>query len=261
VLVVTKVALMPSDHTGKLEFHRGSCICPNYVLRITQRCLTDDLQFTDGTCFENAMRHPIVKEFVAKHHQIPVSGKTVGSKCGARTLYRLGIGNDHRGAIWHDAVDQVVWLCGYGLHRSGEHDDAFQMFRRLLKDKRMYPVAADYRRLYLDRQRRFDDMAPAHAIALREAAMSHPGIIQTGILGQRVPVRVVVVNASSGVADLTIAISTLDLNNKYLNSKDIMFIARCFAPEGEATLSEFTNTLGGMPLLDGETAVQIMTPA
>lgn len=244
---------MPSQPRWHPEFHRGSCICPSYELRITERCLVDDLQLRVDTCFEETTRHPIVTAFMAKRSQSAFSSKTVGPECGKRTLYHLGVGNDHRGATWHDAANGVVWLCAYGLHRSGKPDDAFRKFGRLLEDGRMHPAKTDHRRLVFDRGHRFVEMVPVHALALRGAALSHPGVIQTGVLGQRVNARVVL-HVSSEIADLTVAFSIADLKN----SQEITFIKGCFAPEEEETLSDFTNMLDGMPLFPDEIAFQII---
>lgn len=235
------------------EFHRGSCICPSYELRITERCLADDLQLKVDTPFDEAMRHPIVKAFFTKRPQIPVTGKTVASSRGQ--LYRLGVGDDHRGAIWHDTVNGVVWLCAYGLHRSGEPNDAFQEFKRLLADGRMYPAEADHRRLVFDRRHRFIETAQYHAMALRKAALSHPGITQEGVLGQLVKARVVA-HVSSGIADLAVAFSTAGLRQH-----EITFVKGCFAPAEEDTLSEDTDTFGGMPLSSDEFACHVIIPA
>ncbi|MDO8717011.1 MAG: hypothetical protein Q7J73_09450 [Dehalococcoidales bacterium] len=210
---------------------------------------------TVDTCFEDAMSHPIVKAFVAKRSNSVFSGKTVVSESGERTLYHLGVGNDHRGATWHDASNGVVWLCGYGLHRSGQPLDAFQRFRRLLEQDRMHPAGADFQRLVYDRRVRFLETAEAHAITLRQAAISHPGIIQEGVLGHRVPVRAVVY-VSPGIADLTIAFSSTGLNRQ-----NIAFIVGCFAPEQEVTLKDPSDTFDAKPLLDSEIAFQIITPA
>lgn len=246
---------MSSEPKGQPEFHRGSCVCLDIELRITERCLVEDLQLPPDMCFKEAVRQPIVKAFVAKRSQVPVSGKTVGPKRGERTLYHLGVGNTHRGATWHDTAHQVVWLCGYGFHRSGEPRDAFQSFKRLLQDDRMHPAEADYRRLIVDRQWRFIETAPGHAAAVRQAAMSHPGTIQAGSLGHRVPVRIVL-NVSPGIADLTVAFSPAGLNQR-----EIVFIVRCFALDPGAELTDVSDTLGGMPLVPGEIAFQIITPA
>jgi len=198
------------------------------------------------------MCHPIVKAFVAKRQQVPFSGKTVFTTHEARTLYHLGVGNDHRGATWHDTANKVVWLCGYGLHRSGEPIDAFQIFKHLLENGHIYPAQADYRRLILDRGVRFVETASIQATALREVAISKPGLVQTGTLGHRVPIRVIVY-ISPGLADLTIAFSPAGLNRQEIN-----FVVGCFAPEQEAEI-DITDTLGGMPLLPGDIAFQIMT--
>ena len=33
------------------RYHRGACVLPDWELRITQRCLTDDLSLAAGTDF------------------------------------------------------------------------------------------------------------------------------------------------------------------------------------------------------------------
>ncbi len=243
---------MPSSPDGQSEFHRSSCICPNYDLRITERCLVEDLQLTVDACFEEAMSRPIVKAFVAKRQQVPFSGKTVFTTHETRTLYHLGVGNDHRGATWHDTVNTAVWLCGYGLHRSGEPLDAFQKFKHLIENGRIYPAQADYRRLILDRGVRFVETAAIQATALREAAIADPGNVHAGIIGYRVPIRITAY-VSPGLADLTVAFSPANLNRQQIN-----FVVSSFAPGQDAEI-DITDTLGGMPLLTGEIAFQIMT--
>jgi hypothetical protein len=81
---------------------------------------------------------------MSKRETTPVGAKTVGPAAGDRSLHHLGIGNDHRGVTWWDAAAQVVWLCAYGLHRSGEPDDAFHYFDQLLDSGSIYPTPADY---------------------------------------------------------------------------------------------------------------------
>lgn len=61
--------------------HRGSCLCERYELRITGRCLVDDLGLTAESSFEDALTHPIVQAFVDKRWTTPDAGKTVGRRC------------------------------------------------------------------------------------------------------------------------------------------------------------------------------------
>src|SRR5581483_1459751 len=102
----------------------GSYLCDDYELRITQRCLRDDLGMPPNATFGDALAHPVVQAFRNQRRQSPVGTKTIGPAAAANTIYRLGHTDDHRGATWHDEANRVVWLCAYRRHRSGEPADA-----------------------------------------------------------------------------------------------------------------------------------------
>lgn len=55
----------------------------------------------------------------------------------------------------------------------------------------MFPTPADYRRLALDRQRRFVDLLPRHAESLVREAIAEPGVEATALLGRELPTRCV----------------------------------------------------------------------
>lgn len=167
----------PSQH------HRGSCLCEDYELRITQRCLSHDLNLEPTTEFSVAAAHPIVQALESQRSTNPRGGKTVGPAAGEDTIYRLGHGNDHRGATWFDESNRVVWLCAHGLHRSGEQDDAFPYFHELIQSGSIWPSEADYEALFLDQDRRFVETLPQDAQMLLSRARLNPGVEQTGIIG------------------------------------------------------------------------------
>ena len=207
------------------------------------------------TPFEEAVRHPIVAALQEKRCSETGSGKTVGPAAEVATLYHLGAGEDHRGATWFDVDHGVVWLCAYGWHRSGEADDAFQRFVELIQKDEIYPDEGDYRRLLGARAHRFVELAPINAQALRDQALQDPGTVQGGELGRRVRVRVRG-EASGDIAEMSLAFAPGSLNQR-----EIAFILRCFAPDAEASLTDVADTLAGSPLLPGEIAFDIMTPA
>lgn len=165
------------------RLHRGSCICENYELRITQRCLTSDLGVAESTTFSDWIAHPIVHAFVNQRSTNPIGTRTVGPAAGDKTIYRLGHGHDHRGATWHDDEDGVIWLCAYRLHRSGEADDAFPYFHQLIDADEMLPTEEDYNALFDDRGHRFADTIQQDAQQLLALAKAAPGVEQIGILG------------------------------------------------------------------------------
>ncbi len=244
---------------AQTELHRGGCLCLGHELRITGRCLVDDLGMTTDTSFEEALWHPIVEAFLSKRLADTGSGKTVGPKAGEKTLFRLASGEDHRGATWFDADQRVVWLCTYGWHRSGERNDAFQVFHRLIENSEIYPTADDYQRLFLDRERRFTDLAMRHARAAREEAMaSLQTIIEVQLghpLDRQLEVRIVA-DVVADIAEISVAFKPIGLNER-----QIVFVIRSFAPEPEVMEWDVSESLAGAPLRPGEIAFQLLTSA
>jgi hypothetical protein len=242
----------------QIEFHSGGCLCLTHELRITGRCLVDDLGMTADTSFEDALRHPIVQAFQGKRLTNTGSGKTVGPKAGGKTLFHLGVGDDHRGATWLDVHERVVWLCAYGWHRSGQRNDAFQLFAQLLENDEIYPTRDDYRRLLLDRQRRFIDLVPRHAAEARAEAMrSQRTIIEAELghpLDRQLKLRIMA-DTMGNIAEISVA-----FNQVGFNQKEIMFIVRSFAPEPDA-MWELSESLAGAPLRPDEIAIQLVTSA
>lgn len=174
------------------RWYRGSCICEKYDLRITQRCLVSDLRLESNATFEGAYAHPIVRAFQSQRAAEPLGTRTVGPAAGELTLYRLGLGHDHRGVTWYDQPQRVVWLCGYRLHRSGEGDDAFPYFRELIAADTLRPTEDDYAALFDDRGYRFTDTLYEDAQQLLSRARSNPGLEQVGVLGGEESAAVVV---------------------------------------------------------------------
>src|SRR5438876_12239066 len=100
------------------DTHRGSFFHDNYALRLTRRCLEEDLGHDARTEFAEIRDHPIIKAFIKDRATDPDGGKPVGPNAGELTLRRIGYGDDHRGVTWWDAEQATVWLCAYhGKHR------------------------------------------------------------------------------------------------------------------------------------------------
>lgn len=165
--------------------HRGSYFLEKYELRITKRCLTEDLGEAADTPISDLLDQEIVKALVKDRATSPTGGKTVGPAAGADTYARLGYGDDHRGATWWDSANKVVWLCAYhGRHRSGEADDPFKKhFPELIAADAMKPAADDYERLFEERDERFDDFVFSDAQELLAVARSDPGKEHHRVLG------------------------------------------------------------------------------
>lgn len=179
----------------------------NFELRVTGRCLTEDLGEDEATLFADLVGHSIVAAFRNKHHTDPATTRTVGPAAGERTLGRLGYGDDNRGAIWFDHEHGVLWLCAaHSRHRSGEPEDAFPYFDELIGADRIYPTVDDYEALERDRAARLVEAIPGHAQALLERARAAPGIEVTGQVGP-VRVRLTVVRVVDVADELFVAVS------------------------------------------------------
>lgn len=130
-----------------------------------------------------AAAHTIVDALRSKRDVTPEGAKTVGPRNQDRTLFHLGMGHDHRGATWFDTVDGVVWLCAYGLHRSGAPDDAFPYFHSLTRSGQIWPAAEDYTWLEVDRAERLADALPEAAQNLLDVARGQPNIEHRAVIG------------------------------------------------------------------------------
>ncbi|HVA10221.1 MAG TPA: hypothetical protein VNG12_26185 [Acidimicrobiales bacterium] len=163
----------------------GSFVCEaGHELRITSRCLRADLDREPPQAFaELAEAHPIVHSLSTKRDSLTHGGKTVGPASGARTLFHLGQGNDHRGATWFDHRERVVWLCGYRWHRSGHAADAFPYFHRLLRSGEIWPTQEDYAWLETDHAERLAEELPEVAQSLLQQARAAPNVEYRAVIG------------------------------------------------------------------------------
>lgn len=208
--------------------HRGSYFLEKYELRITQRCLTEDFGEAADAPIEGLLDREIVKALIKDRATTATGGKTVGPSAGADTYYRLGYGDDHRGATWWDSANKVVWLCAYhGRHRSGEADDPFtDLFPRLIAADAMKPTADDYERLFEERDEWFDDHVLPDAQELLAEARSDPGHEHRATIGGEAPVGCLV-DVVSTLEETYIALFPLDLPDH----QQLIKILAAFFPE------------------------------
>jgi hypothetical protein len=135
--------------------HAGGYICEEWELRISNRCVREDLRREPEASFEELFSSvEIVKALVRErrtrtHGQRQVAPLTCGCE-----VWVLARGHDHRGATWYDAANEVVWLLAYGRHRSGEPDDFFPYCKELDAKGLLLPTTADLARLKRERDRR-----------------------------------------------------------------------------------------------------------
>jgi hypothetical protein len=234
------------------RYHRGSCVCERYDLRITRRCLVADLGFEASVAFADCRTHPIVHAFEHQRSADPVGTRTVGPAAGDRTIYRLGHGHDHRGATWHDPDEQVVWLCAYGLHRSGEPDDAFPYFHELIETGAILPTEDDYAALFEDRGHRFADTVHDDAQRLLELARSTPGLEQVGTVGGEETTGVLV-----DVVD-TLEETYVAFSIERMDSERLIVILTAFYVDAEFSEWELVSNLPKRPLRRNEVCYRIL---
>src|SRR4051794_4167251 len=121
------------------EFVGAAYICEEWELRVTRRCLTEDLGRATDTTLEAIQDVEIVKAFIKKRSDRTDDRSQITPLTCGEDVWVLARGNDHRAATWYDEHEQVVWLLAYGLHRSGETDDFFPYCKGIDADDRLLP--------------------------------------------------------------------------------------------------------------------------
>lgn len=195
--------------------HRGSYLCDEYELRITQRCLIEDLGRAADAPFSELLGQEIVRALVNRRCDGPVDTRRIEPLTSGREVYRLAYGHRHRGATWYDTGNDVVWLCAAAWHQSGAPDDAFPYFKDLDREGRLLPTEADYRSLFLDRDARFADAVIEDAQALLQRARENEGEEQRGVLGGKIGVGVVV-DVVETLEETYVAIQVMNLERGWL---------------------------------------------
>lgn len=189
-------------------------ICEAYELRITRRCLEDDLEYFGETPFEELEQHEIVKAFVKRRSDGPTNTREVAPLSSGKRVYRLSYGDRHRGATWYDERHRVVWLLGYAQHEFQSRGDAFPYFKELDADGRLLPGPADYEALLRGRDSRLQSEIGADAKRLLREARETPGREVVGILGGAVEVTVAVTSVES-LAELHVAVQMVGLAKEH----------------------------------------------
>lgn len=148
----------------------GSYICEKWELRVTARCLSDDLNAASDADFEAVRGLEIVKAFIKGRERRSYGTREVTPLSCGRKVWVVAQGDDHRGATLHDREQEVIWLLAYGRHRSGTEGDFFPCCKELDAEHLLLPTEHDYERLLVERDRRFVEAVRVEApIILREA--------------------------------------------------------------------------------------------
>lgn len=143
----------------KQEFFLGTgAIFPDRELRITRRCLRDDLDGGIDADFEAVASHPIVKAFVRERREKFEGSSRVEPLESGKAISVVRHQHEHRGATWHDENHEVIWLVAYGRHQSGMPGDFFPFCKRLDQAGILLPTVEDYEALYRERDLRLARM-------------------------------------------------------------------------------------------------------
>jgi len=180
----------------------------NLILRVTARCLLEDLRFAvedlDRPIEELAGRSPLIRAFVDQRSQLPIGQETIQGLTSRIVAYALHSGED-RGATWHQERAGVVWLLAAAFHRSGKRTDAYPYFRQLDREGRLLPTREDAVRLANSLTPTIARSLLQEVPVLRDQARRQPGVIQHGLIGGRIAVRLVYEAGETPL--LTVAIS------------------------------------------------------
>jgi hypothetical protein len=161
----------------------GAYICEQWELRVTARCLEEDLNAASDATFEAVSGLEIVKAFIGERATHVESTRQVTPLTCSRPVWALGRGHDHRGATLYDRGRAVMWLVAYGRHRSGEDGDFFPYCKALDAAKRLLPTKDDYRRMLLERDQRFVEAVRVEAPLILRKAREADGEYQCTIGG------------------------------------------------------------------------------
>jgi hypothetical protein len=173
-----------------------------YILRITLRCLTEDLGLSREDVDKSIadLSPDICRAFAKERSQNPIGTKKIQPLTTNLPVYRLAYGERIRGGTWHDRDLGVVWLLGAGWHTSGDDDDVFNKIKDLDAEGRLFPTDED-------RDLAVQATAWDFARALLEEAprilaegRSRPGEEIRAMLAGIVPLSLVVDHANGGEA-------------------------------------------------------------
>ncbi len=165
------------------QTHLRSYISRDWELRVTLRCVIEDVGFPADARFEELRRHEIVRALVRERSDRTEGTRQVSPLTSGRKVWVLGHGHDHRGGTWFDEANEVVWLVAYRLHRSGTSEDFFPYCKMLDEHRRLFPQLEDYGELVKDRDQRFVYALLIQAPQVLKEARARAGAEVSTVLG------------------------------------------------------------------------------
>lgn len=227
------------------------------IPRVTRRCLTEDLDLPAAsvgwTIDALAAANDVIAAFCERRVEMGSAGQEpIRSLLPEVVAFSLHVGR-RRGATWHYREAGVIWLLAVGYHRGGHVDDAYTHFERLKAAGRLLPDRDDMLAFARSQAptlaRSLLDDAPALVTAARE----HPGVIQSGIIGHRIRVRVACEADDSPM--LTVAISQrLFPGDMQVPADWLVRVAAAFLPDTPPERLSVAFDLAGRELQPDEVA-------
>jgi len=178
--------------TGK--FAGLSLLLPDRELRVTLRCLLDDLNAPQESTLKDVEGHPVVRAFLRERREKTTGTRQVNNVRSGKEVWVLTQGERHRGGTWFEAERNIVWLVAAGHHESGSKDDFFPYCQRLDEEGLLAPSKEDYKALLLAENERLAARILIEAPLLRKRAREADGEVSAeigGRFGVRVSIEVV----------------------------------------------------------------------
>lgn len=161
-----------------------SFVLPDRELRVTKRCLVEDLEGNENATLNDVSKHPIVRAFLRERRSKTEGTRTVSQLSSNHKVWVLTQAQRHRGGTWFEAPRSIVWLVAAGHHESGSEDDFFPYCRKLSEEGRLVPSKDDYESLFKDQAERFAARILIEAPLLRKRARDAEGEVSDQIGGK-----------------------------------------------------------------------------
>lgn len=178
----------------------------------------------------------ILRKFVDLRSTLP-EGSEIFQGASHSEVFTLH-GGQHRGATWYDHEYAVVWLLGFGLHREGDHNDAYPYLERLDERGQLMPTEEDYEVLIREREERQIPQMITEVRALLKRARAVPEKVQSAMLNTGVTISLYVEreeDAKGTIEEFHLAVSL-----KFLEAKWLSAIRATLWPDSPTEAWEFT---------------------
>ncbi len=215
-------------------------------LRITARCLRSDLRVdpAEASVEDLAQSSAMVRKFFELRTSRPKEGQEAFASASRSDIYTIHAGQ-LRGATWYDREYDVTWLLGFGLHRAGDHSDAYAVMARLDQRGQLLPAAEDYEALFRERDARQLPEMVTEMRALLNNARATPDRTHSTVLSVGVRVSLYVVREGTeteGVEEFHLAVSARNLEDGWLS-----IIRTSLWPSDDTSGWEYTKDFPGCP--------------